>query len=201
MQNTGREGLALRSPAAWVRFAAIIAAGTALDLWSKRLAWLVLDNKDTRLDDPHLAEINRQFPVVDFLWQPNYGAVFGVGQGKTALFVAFTFLALGLLTWLFADSKRHQVWLQTFLACVVAGAVGNLYDRIQFSCVRDFIRFDFSAGWAAGWGGPEHYIWPYVFNIADVFISVGVCGLFLVWLTALVRHHRAKARDARRTVS
>lgn len=162
-------------------------AGAAADLLSKRWAYYALEDPATRWPLHRIEELQRRLMVLDLLWQPNWGAVFGVGHGQTALFIAFTFLALGLLTWLFIESRKGHLWLQIFLACVVAGALGNLYDRIQFGHVRDFLRLNFRADWAS-WGGPEHYLWPYVFNIADVFITVGVGGLFLVWLIALVRH-------------
>lgn len=154
---------------------------------SKRWAFYAIENPSTRWSHERVAELQRWLVCLDLLWQPNWGAVFGVGHGQTALFIAFTFLALGLLTWLFVESHRGNVWLQVFLASVVAGAMGNLYDRIRFGHVRDFLRFNVRADWA-GWGGPEHYLWPYVFNVADVFITVGVAGLFIVWLIALIRH-------------
>lgn len=161
-------------------------------MWSKHWAYFALKNEGTHWGEASLGTLSQKLLCVEFIWQENYGAVLGVGQGRTAMFVAFTFLALALLTWLFVDSKRSHAGLHIFLGCVVAGAVGNLYDRMQFSYVRDFLRLTFRADWAT-WGGNSHYVWPYVFNIADVFITVGVCGLFLVWLVALVKHRRAAA--------
>lgn len=175
-----------------MRFLAVILAGAAADLLTKHWAWRILVNPDSRWSDLEVDKLADRLRVVELLWQPNRGAVFGVGHGQTALFVVFTFLALALLTWLFIDSRRSQAWLQVFLGMVVAGALGNLYDRLAFGHVRDFLRFSLRADWAT-WGGPDHYLWPYVFNVADVFISVGVAGLFLVWLIALVRRGGAKA--------
>ena len=198
MQNTGREGSALKSPAAWVRFLAVVVAGTVLDLWSKHWAFLALKNEETLWSKASLDALGRKLLCLEFIWQENFGAVLGVGQGRTAMFVGFTFLALALLTWLFVDSKRSHSGLHLFLGCVVAGAIGNLYDRMQFAYVRDFLRFTFRADWAT-WGGDSHYVWPYVFNIADVFISVGVFGLFLVWLVSLIQHRQATSKSAGRT--
>ena len=178
-----------------MRFLTVIAVGAGLDLWSKHWAYLSMENPATRWSEASLAALGRKLLCLDFIWQANQGAVLGVGQGKTTLFVVFTFLALGLLTWLFIDSKRSHAGLQIFLGCVVAGAIGNLYDRMQFQYVRDFLRINFRADWAT-WGGERHYLWPYVFNIADVFITVGVCGLFLVWLVALIRQRRSEAKPA-----
>ena len=67
------------------------------------------------------------------------------------------------------------------LALIAAGAIGNLYDRLNFGYVRDFLRLNVTASWAS-WGGEEGHIWPYVFNIADVWLTVGVIGLAILWL-------------------
>ena len=57
-----------------------------------------------------------------------------------------------------------------FLALVAGGAIGNLYDRIVYTAVPDFIDLHF------------HGFHWFVFNIADIFISVGVSCLILVEL-------------------
>ena len=158
---------------------------------SKQWAYGALVDPDTKWSPQRLADLQGRLLCLELVWQPNRGAVFGVGHGQTSLFVVFTVLALALLTWLFVDSRRKQIWLQLSLASVVAGALGNLYDRVRFAHVRDFLRFSFRADWAS-WGGPGSYIWPFVFNVADVFITLGVTGLFLVWLVAVIRHARRK---------
>ena len=57
-----------------------------------------------------------------------------------------------------------------FLAVVAGGALGNLYDRIVFTAVPDFIDLHFLG-----------FHW-FVFNVADIFITVGVFSLILVEL-------------------
>ncbi len=54
-----------------------------------------------------------------------------------------------------------------FFTIIFAGAIGNLYDRIRFSAVPDFI--DFHIG---------NYHW-FIFNVADIFISIGIMCLIL----------------------
>ena len=97
----------------------------------------------------------------------------------------------GLLTWLFADSRKSQYCLQGFLALILAGALGNLYDRLKYEHVRDFLRFTVGADWPP-WSGDTGLFWPYVFNVADIFITVGVIGLFVVWISAMIRHGRGR---------
>jgi lipoprotein signal peptidase len=193
MQETGREGSALRSPAAWLRLLLVVAAGTAADLASKQGAYFALAPKDGGGTWPaeRVEAVQSWLPRLDLIWQPNPGMVFGLGAGKTAFFIIFTVLALGLLAWLFVDSRKGQAALHVLLACIVAGSLGNLYDRISFGYVRDFLRLNIHAAWAP-WSGPDGYLWPYVFNVADVLITVGVVGLFVLWIAALVRQGRRK---------
>ncbi|WP_415299770.1 signal peptidase II [Candidatus Pelagibacter sp. Uisw_134_02] len=54
-----------------------------------------------------------------------------------------------------------------FLALIAGGALGNLYDRIVYTAVPDFIDFHFYG-----------FHW-FVFNVADIFITVGVVCLIL----------------------
>ena len=55
-----------------------------------------------------------------------------------------------------------------FLSMVFGGALGNLYDRIFFKAVPDFIDFHI-----------ENFHW-FIFNIADIFITLGVIMLILL---------------------
>ena len=55
-----------------------------------------------------------------------------------------------------------------FLSLVAGGALGNLYDRIVYTAVPDFIDIHF-----------QGFHW-FVFNIADIFITIGVFCLILV---------------------
>jgi len=192
MQKTGREGSALKSPAAWIRFLGIIVGGTGADLLSKSWAQGAYNTqppfKQARYLEPYFLD------QIEFIWQPNRGAVFGMGQGRIAFFIIFTLGAIGLLTWLFADSRRKQYCLQSLLALILAGALGNLYDRIKYEHVRDFLRFTIRADWAP-WRDDAGHFWPYVFNVADIFITVGVVGLMVVWVSAMIRHRRGRSSE------
>ena len=55
-----------------------------------------------------------------------------------------------------------------FYTMIVGGALGNLIDRIRHSSVPDFIDFHIS-----------NFHW-FVFNIADIFVSLGVFCLIIV---------------------
>ncbi len=102
-------------------------------------------------------------PFFDLTYVENTGAAFGMGRGANGFFV---FVALGLtvaLVWMMRKWPLDKLFLQWGGLLVVSGAVGNLYDRVAYSYVVDFLHL--------------HH-WP-VFNVADSCISVGAC--LLAW--------------------
>ena len=78
-------------------------------------------------------------------------------------------ISLIIIVILFMMWKNDNVQ-RYFLALVAGGALGNLYDRIVYNAVPDFIDLHFYG-----------FHW-FVFNIADIFITVGVLCLILVEL-------------------
>ena len=61
----------------------------------------------------------------------NEGALFGIGQGRVALFAALSIVALiGILYWLFVAGAAEDLLLTVALGPVTAGILGNLYDRL-----------------------------------------------------------------------
>jgi signal peptidase II len=101
----------------------------------------------------------------------NTGAAFGVfAAAGSARPLLVTLLAVavfaGVLAWSLTAPPSHRL-LQTSLALVMGGAVGNLIDRVRFQAVTDFLRF-----YAGRWEWPS-------FNVADSAITVGV--VLLAW--------------------
>ena len=100
-------------------------------------------------------------PFFDLTYVENTGAAFGLGRGANKLLTA---VSVGLVIALQVLRRRwpkNDPWLQWGALLVTAGAVGNLYDRLLFGFVVDFLHL--------------HH-WP-VFNIADSCISVGAAML------------------------
>jgi signal peptidase II len=153
-------------------FFAIAAAGVAADVATKSwiFNWLGMPGQRD----------------VFWVWQDrvglqtslNEGALFGIGQGGVPVFAALSVLAaLGILFWLFRGGAARDLLLTVALACIMAGILGNLYDRLGLPglvlhgkpvhAVRDWILvmiFDRP--------------WPN-FNVAD---STLVCGaILMVW--------------------
>jgi signal peptidase II len=91
----------------------------------------------------------------------NTGAAFGIGHARNGLFISITLALLAVLLHLRRKWPRHEPWLETGFLLVVGGALGNLYDRISYGFVVDFLDFR---------------VWP-VFNVADSCVTVGACCL------------------------
>lgn len=118
--------------------------------------------------------------LLDFTLVLNPGAVFGIGPGKRYFFMGFTLVALAGGVLLFARVTRPREHVaHAAIAMLLAGGLGNLYDRLFYGCVRDFIHPLPGVKWPFGlsmpWGGRE--VWPYVSNVADLFLIIGICIL------------------------
>jgi len=155
----------LRSPAALARFLGVAIIAMAVDLWTK---WLAVT---------HLTRPSRSIQFIpgwiQFEYVENHGAVFGIGQGQRWLFIVVSVVAIGFVTWLFATSGRQRFY-QVLLGVLLAGVLGNLYDRFIYGYVRDMIHA------LPGWENPFRWlysaseIFPWVFNVADSLLCVGV---------------------------
>ncbi len=114
----------------------------------------------------------------------NEGAVFGIGQGQRGFFIVISVVAVGVIGTLFARSRADQRVLQTVMVMILAGALGNLYDRMVHLAVRDMlwlfprVELPFDLTWPSFLGGaPDLY--PWLFNLADVYLVVGIAVMLL----------------------
>jgi len=119
----------------------------------------------------------------------NKGAAFGlsIGEDSRWFFVPVTFLALGLLAFLMYEAEEDDYTRITAISLVVAGAVGNLYDRLRWDRgVVDFL-------------GPidlGFYHFP-IFNVADMAITCGAIFLAIsFWMEEQRLARKAKAAEA-----
>jgi signal peptidase II len=157
----------LRSPAAWARLLVPAIVGTALDLWTKAMAFSRM-TMYSGVEPEEWPYVYKLIPGwLHFQLMRNEGAVFGMGAGGRWIFVVVSLAAVGFLVYLFATSGRQRLY-QVLLGTLMAGVVGNLYDRIVHGRVRDMVHIL-----------PQWKIFPYIFNVADVLLCVGV-GLMLV---------------------
>jgi lipoprotein signal peptidase len=115
----------------------------------------------------------------------NHGALFGMGSSKKGSANNFFALvsvvaAVAILVWGLRRNTAREPWLMAALGLILAGTVGNLYDRLVFNGVRDFLYF--------------HLIdWP-VFNVADCCLVVGA-GLLLFQAVFITPRVAEKAQE------
>lgn len=105
------------------------------------------------------------FPFFNFTLLHNTGAAFSFlsdagGWQRWAFSVIAIGTCVGLMIWLWKLPKNDK-WLAIALALIIGGAIGNVYDRLAYGYVVDFLDFH--------WAG-MHF--P-AFNIADTGISIG----------------------------
>ncbi|MDM8006830.1 MAG: signal peptidase II [Phycisphaerae bacterium] len=112
---------AIRSPASHARLWLVAIIGIVADLWSKHWAFTNVDPDKGIIIVKNLARFQRSL---------NTGALFGLGKGLTPIFVAASILALAFVLYLFVQSGRERWSLHIALGLVLAGALGNLHDRI-----------------------------------------------------------------------
>ncbi len=92
----------------------------------------------------------------------NSGAAFGLAPAFAIVFLLASFgVACGLIVYVF--THRDSVPADLVLGLVLGGTVGNLFDRVMFGTVTDFVALHF---------------WP-VFNVADSAVSTGVVLLLI----------------------
>lgn len=219
--------------ASHLRLWLVAGAGLALDLWSKHAAFRALAGGKHLVVIPGWLELRTSV---------NAGALFGKGAGLAPVFIAASVVVLGFVLYLFAHSSRRARWLHIAFGLILAGALGNLYDRAVHRAdavwengdmlfvgrlvaetptrwhfgeypdgggtpyefpktpdrrvaptpvVRDFIHITLQIGGIN--------VWPWIFNLADTMLVLGVSILVLHFLIDALRYGRAspagQARD------
>ena len=111
------------------------------------------------------------FPFLNFYLIWNTGIGFGLVAMETNIYYhiltsIIVIINIGLIFFLI-KSKGIHVYL---IALIIGGSLGNLFDRIYYYAVPDFV--DLHLG---------DYHW-FIFNVADIFITVGIIGLILAEL-------------------
>jgi len=112
-----------------------------------------------------LKESNGVILIKDFFkleYLENRGAAFGILQNKLILLTLVTLLVISGMIYYIIKYKPKSKFLRISFALIISGALGNLYDRLFYKYVVDFILVHYK----------EVYYFP-TFNIADMFVVVG----------------------------
>lgn len=134
---------------------------------------IVILDQVTKAMTRNSLELYQSVPVIKNFFHLTYvtndGIAFGINvPGGAYLFTLLALLLTGVLIWYLWLSRNKAFLLRLSLAVILAGAIGNLLDRVLYGKVVDFL--DFMIG---------SYHW-YIFNIADSAVTVGM-GLFLYY--------------------
>ena len=155
--STAKRSLAA-GPSQWLSLLAVVIAAVGADQLTKQTVSSALALGDS-------VDILGPFSIHHVR---NSGIAFGLFSSATAIVIAVTALAVGLMLVFFARSGQRHPLLPVALGLVLGGSVANLLDRVRLGYVTDFLDF-------------EH--WP-AFNLADTFIVVGVALLFASFVAA-----------------
>jgi signal peptidase II len=148
---------------------------TRLKSYATAAGVFILDRFTKRLIENNLSFMDTYRVVpgfFDIVHSQNRGIAFGLfndgnstwSTGLVALFSVAAVLVIAALLWNAARIERLSL---AGLSLILGGAAGNLFDRIAFGRVTDFLEFYVG-----------NYHWP-TFNVADSAIVVG-CGLLLL---------------------
>lgn len=136
------------------------------------------------IDAAHISQIPDGYriaevlpPVFNLTYVLNTGVSFGLFGGGAGRWIlsAFSILVAGALA--FWATRSDRKLMVAAIGLVMGGALGNVFDRIRFGGVVDFLDF-------SGTG-----LFPWIFNIADAGITVGVV---LLILDSFLSERRAK---------
>jgi signal peptidase II len=127
------------------------------------------------LDLREMGHIEVLSPLFNLTWVENRGVSFGLfGDGSARwMLSAFSIAVAGILGWWALKVDRRL--LITAIGLIMGGALGNVIDRIRFGYVVDFLDFS----------GPHFFLgsmkinFPWIFNVADSAICIGVVLLIL----------------------
>ncbi|MCI0340094.1 MAG: signal peptidase II [Planctomycetales bacterium] len=150
-------------------FAGIGLVAAVADVATKVLAFSALGGVAA---NGRLAVPGRQVTVIpglfDLTCSVNTGAVFGLFSGQLGGVIGLTLLALGLIAWILLKAPP-RAGMHAAFGLVFGGALGNLWDRLWFGGVRDFLDVHWE----------RDFTWP-TFNLADAWIVVGIALVLLL---------------------
>ena len=130
-----------------------------------RISKIYIIYLDKKFSEPEI--FSSKFLNIHLIW--NEGIAFGLFSfQKINLYNFLTFIIIVVIfIIIFMTFKSKGLKKYSFLM-ILGGAIGNVFDRIIYNAVPDFIDFHI-----------EEFHW-FIFNIADVFISLGI--IFMIFL-------------------
>lgn len=134
---------------------------------------VVLDQFTKYLAAANLKNGNSIFIIKDVFqlqYLENRGAAFGMFQGGKVMFIIITVFLVAVMAYIYwhCPMTKRYLWIRIIIMFLMAGAFGNLIDRIRLDYVIDFFYF-------------ELINFP-IFNVADIYVSCSVVVLLLLFI-------------------
>ena len=147
----------------------IIVVGLVIDLVTKVIFAQVLENGARDID---------VIPgVFRFIYIENDGAAYGMLGGHTWLLIILTIaFIIGFICY-YIFNYSSSIWYSLSIGLIISGAIGNLVDRVFIGKVRDFLSLEF---------------FNFIFNFADVWITLGVICFSIHMLIEIIKEVREK---------
>lgn len=105
--------------------------------------------------------------VLSFTYHQNSGAAWSILEGQMWFFIIVTLIVIGVIGYYLHTQGRQSLLFSSALTLLLAGAIGNLIDRVLNQYVVDMFRLEFVQ-------------FP-IFNVADMSLTFGV-GLMILYL-------------------
>ncbi len=149
----------------WLLFWAIALGGAAFDLATKALIF-------AKVGEPPASSVSIIHGILELQTSLNPGALWGFGRTlpySSQIFAGLSIVAgIAICYWLFVRGAAASLALTIALGLIMAGALGNCYDRLVYGHVRDFVRFHVdSIGFECA-----------IFNFADNMLVLGLPYIF-----------------------
>jgi len=145
-------------------------------MWAFGLAGLILAlDQVTKILVQSTMVRNQSIEVAGHLIRLTYihnpSAAFGISLFSSGFHVVFSGVAAVAVAIYIVRLPSREYWPRIALAGILAGALGNMIDRVRLGEVVDFIQIGLS----------DRVVWP-IFNVADMGVSVGVTLLLFYYL-------------------
>jgi len=98
----------------------------------------------------------------------NQGIAFGLFQSESLIYhllsIVIAIVIAFVVYLIYISEKKYEIF---FYGLIIGGAIGNLFDRLYFGAVPDFIDLHY-----------KNFHW-FTFNVSDIWITVGIIGILI----------------------
>ncbi|MBO5782274.1 MAG: signal peptidase II [Opitutales bacterium] len=157
----------------------------ALDRITKLLVVCLMPIDETKNVSASVIEVVEG--VFSIVHVTNHGAAWGILSGQTYLLSSIAVVTMASLWFFRRELGLSHPLMQYAMGFFVGGILGNLFDRIYYGCVVDFLDFTIPV---------INYRWP-AFNVADCGIFVGV-AMYIIVSVVIERREKKERKSGRK---